>query len=195
MKKIALLFASLVCAQAAGATCLLGTCGPATKYEVNVLSVALCASSACSSPVTVGSSSRSFDIASASVGSAIGSYANFDSVTEGTYTHIQVVVSRTFTLSGTAGACSVSSSQLSVPNADATLDSAMVPLGITWNDSPTKSQLKIITALSSPLTVSRTSPMPSIAVQFGTSEGLMCVTTGLGSAPYPSPPDVRIVVQ
>jgi hypothetical protein len=139
----------------------------------------------------VGSSSQSFDIAAASVGSAIGSYANFDSVTPGSYTHIQVVISRTFTVSGTAGACSVSSQQLSVPNNNGALDAAMYALGITWNDVG-KTQLKVITALPSAVTVSRTSPMPAIAVKFGTADGLMCVG---GVAPAPAPPDISIAIQ
>ncbi|MEY4713038.1 MAG: hypothetical protein RIS88_2488 [Pseudomonadota bacterium] len=198
MIKPLLFVGSLLCAGTASAACLAtalgGTCGTATKYEVNVQSVALCQDSSCSSPVTVGSSAQSFDIASAAVGSAIGSYANFDSVTAGNYTHIQVIASRSFTISGTATGCSAVTSQtLSVPNTNpgGTLDAAMAALGITWYDSPTKSQLKIITALSSPLTISRTASMPNVSVRFGTSQGLMCIAT----VPYPSPPDISIVVQ
>lgn len=193
MKKTALLAASLLCVDLAGATCLAGTCGAATKYEVNVLSVSLCQSSSCTSPVTVGSSSQSFDIASAAVGSAIGSYASFDSVTTGTYTHIQVVVSRSFTISGSALGCgAVTSQSLSVPNNNpgGTLDNAMAALGVTWNDL-SKTQLKVIAALSAPITISRTAPMPNLSVRFGTTNGLMC----LGGTAYPSPPDISIVVQ
>jgi hypothetical protein len=194
MIKPALLTLLLLTVDFAGAACLGGTCGPATKYEVNVLSVALCQNSSCTSPVTVGSSSQSFDIASASVGSAIGSYASFDNVTPASYTHLQVVVSRTFTISGAAiGACAAqSSASLRVPNDNpgGTLDAAMAARGITWNDIA-KSQLKIITALSAPLVISRTSPMPNVSVRFGTAEGLMCIV----NQPYPSPPDVSIVVQ
>lgn len=197
MIKSALAVASMLCATAAHSACLAtalgGTCGAATKYEVNVLSVALCQSASCTSPVTVGSSSQSFDIASAAVGSAIGSYANFDTVTAGTYTHIQVVVSRNFTISGTATGCAAqTSAALQVPNTNpgGSLDTAMAALGVTWNDVA-KSQLKVITALSSPLTVSRTAPMPSVAVRFGTAEGMMCIAT----VPYPSPPDIGITIQ
>lgn len=197
MIKSLLFVGSLLCTGTASAACLAtalgGTCGAATKYEVNVQSVALCQNSTCSSPVTVGSSAQSFDIASAAVGSAIGSYANFDSVTAGTYTHIQVIASRSFTISGTATGCApVTSEPLDVPNTNpgGTLDAAMAALGITWNDGP-KTQLKIITALSAPLTISRTAPMPNVSVRFGTSQGLMCIAT----VRYPSPPDISIVVQ
>ncbi len=127
------------------------------------------------------------------LGRAIGSYASFDSVTTGTYTHIQVVVSRSFTISGSALGCgAVTSQSLSVPNNNpgGTLDNAMAALGVTWNDL-SKTQLKVIAALSAPITISRTAPMPNLSVRFGTTNGLMC----LGGTAYPSPPDISIVVQ
>jgi len=171
------------------------TCGSATRYDVEVQSVSLCTESTCASPVSIGSTSKTFDIASAAVGSAIGSYANFDAVTPGTYTHVSTVVSRTMVLSGAAvTGCtgSLTSSERSVPNnlgggSQTVLDAAMSSLGITWSGT----NLKIITALSSPITISKTSVMPSISVKFGTAKGIMCIATLY----YPGVPDVSVTVQ
>lgn len=182
----------------ASAACVLNlglgeVCGAATRYDVSVQSVALCTEASCANPVLVGTGARSFDIASAAVGAAVGSYANMDSVSGGTYTHVRTIVSRTFSITGAAvGACAAqSAASLSVPNDNAGLDAAMSGAGITWNDAPAKSQLRIISALAAPLTVSKTSSMPSISVKFGTANGVMCIA---GTA-FPAPPDVSITAQ
>lgn len=166
------------------------TCGSATRYDVEVQSVSLCTESTCASPVSIGSTSKTFDIASASVGSAIGSYANFDAVTPGTYTHVKTVVSSTMTLTGSALATcgAVDAAQKTIPN---TVTFPSNSMSLDWVTGSTSS-LKMIIALSAPIVVSRTSSMPSISVKFGTSNALMCVG-GVGS--FPAPPDVSITVQ
>lgn len=180
-------------------------CGPATKYEVSVTSVSLCAEATCASPVAIGTGEKVFDIASAAVGSAVGSYANMDNVISGTYTHVQTIVSGTFKISGGAIASGTTScgaqseASLSVPNAapfgGTSLDVLMGLAGITWADPASKTQLKIITALAAPLTVSKTSAAPSVSIEFGTSKGLMCVEGGvLSDQSFPAPPDVIISV-
>jgi hypothetical protein len=203
MKKLRVLLPFFIFTSSAYAACPLSIpgaeCGPATRYDVSVASVALCTEATCASPVTVGSGARVFDIASAAVGSAVGSYANMDNLSAGSYTHVQTTVSRTFTVTGAAiiaagvGAnCPAQTAQaLSVPNNNpGGLDALMAAAGITWADPPAKTQLKIITALGSPLTLSKTSLAPSVSVKFGTQKGLMCI----GVDSFPSPPDVNVSV-
>lgn len=194
MKRLLLVAILALAAQSAGAACFTGAvCGPATRYEVTVRSVALCADASCSNPVTIGSSAQAFDIASAAVGSAIGSYANMDNVVAGTYSHLQTVISSTFTIAGGAvGACpALPATSLSIPNNNALLDTAMSALGVTWADAPTKTQLKIVQQLPSPLSISRAATLPAIAVKFGTANSLMC----LSGVPLPAPPDVSLSLQ
>lgn len=86
--------------------------GPATTYEVTLKKVELCAQGSaidltgtaqptCLSPFVLGNETEAFDIASASVGAAIGGYGDFSSPPAGTtYTHARMTLSRTFTLAG-----------------------------------------------------------------------------------------------
>lgn len=80
----------------------------ATVYQVSVEKIELCTSSACASPTILGSGAASFDIASASVGASLGSYASTDGLPIGaTYTHIRATISRTFEIKGTVAGGSV----------------------------------------------------------------------------------------
>ncbi len=77
--------------------------GAATQYFVEVQQVEKCSSSACTSPFVLGSTTQSFDIASASVGAQIGSYASTDGMPVGrTFTHIRLTMSRTIRVVGSA---------------------------------------------------------------------------------------------
>jgi len=75
--------------------------GVATQYTIQVMEVALCKSSACTSASILGSSTTSFDIASSSAGSDVGSYAETSGLPLGTtFSHIRVTMSRTITIDG-----------------------------------------------------------------------------------------------
>ncbi len=75
--------------------------GAATTYNITINKIELCTSSACSSPLTIGSSAKAFDIASASVGAELGSYAPLNSIPKGTtVTHVRVTMSRSIGIAG-----------------------------------------------------------------------------------------------
>lgn len=172
------------------AVCVSGTCGPATRYDVNVQEVALCQEATCTTPAPyiVGSGVRTFDIASAAVGAAVGTYANFDAVPAGTYTHVRLIFSRTFTITAAAVApCAAqTAAPLSIPNG-APIDALAggIP-GMSWNDAA-KTQVKWIQQLTAPLVISQGGTPPTVAVKFGTQSAMMCAADG---NPYPAPPDV-----
>lgn len=76
--------------------------GDATTYEITITKIEICESSACASPLTIGSSSKEFNIASASVGAQIGTYAPLNTIPKGTTaTHIRVTMSRAIDIAGT----------------------------------------------------------------------------------------------
>jgi len=76
--------------------------GDADVYKVTVQKVELCQDSACATSTTVGDSSKTFDIASATAGSDVGSYASTSGLPLGTtFTHLRVTLSRTMTIKGT----------------------------------------------------------------------------------------------
>jgi hypothetical protein len=173
------------------AVCVSGTCGPATRYDVNVQEVALCQEATCTSPAPyiVGSGVRTFDIASAAVGAAVGSYANFDAVPPATYTHVRLLFSRTFVMTGAAVApCAAqTAASLSIPNG-VPIDpfaGGAIP-GMSWNDAA-KTQVKWIKQLTAPMVIAQGGQPPTIAIKFGTQGSLMCAADG---NPYPAPPDL-----
>ena len=76
--------------------------GPATEYKVTMKKVELCEDSACATSTTVGDKNMPVDIASATAGADVGSYAPTTGLPLGkTYTHLRVTISRTFTVTGT----------------------------------------------------------------------------------------------
>lgn len=78
--------------------------GNASSYTISMTSIELCSSAACSDPILLGSGSKDFDIASAAVGSAIGSYASTSGLPIGrTFTHVRVTLSRIIKIAGNAG--------------------------------------------------------------------------------------------
>lgn len=75
--------------------------GEATEYTVTMKKVELCEDSACSSSTTVGEKDMAANIASASAGADVGSYAPTTGLPIGTtFTHLRVTISRTFTITG-----------------------------------------------------------------------------------------------
>lgn len=81
--------------------------GPATTYIVQMTKFELCTDvdgngGGCVGTFVVGSGAKSFDIASAAVGSAVGSYASNVKLPVGTtFKYVRFTLSRTFTISGT----------------------------------------------------------------------------------------------
>lgn len=76
--------------------------GDATTYEITITKIEICESSACTSPLTIGSSSKEFNIASAAVGAEIGTYAPLNTIPKGTTaTHMRVTMSRAIDIAGT----------------------------------------------------------------------------------------------
>lgn len=157
------------------------SCGPATRYDVNVIEVALCSDAACSSRFVVGSGAKTFDVASGTAGSAIGSYAKVDAVPNGVYTHVRLVLHRTFVISGpaTGGGCAApaNAAAISVAN-DGSWDANLTAIGITWNDPPAKTQMAMIGTLPTPVVVTKGGNRPSVMVKFDTQQGLMCNGAG-----------------
>ena len=78
--------------------------GPATQYTVTVKKVELCTDSSCSTAHTLVTKTAAMDIASASVGASVGSYASTMALpTMGvTYSHMRSTIDRTFTIKGYA---------------------------------------------------------------------------------------------
>jgi hypothetical protein len=80
--------------------------GPASTYIIQIKKFELCqdvdnTGGGCAGPFVVGSGTKSFDIASASVGAAVGSYASNVVFPAGvTYKYIRFTLSRTFTIAG-----------------------------------------------------------------------------------------------
>lgn len=195
MKKFLGLAALLLSAQAAMAACLAGpafTCGQATRYDVRVQEVALCSDAACTSRYVVGSGAKTFDIASGTAGSAIGSYAKVDAVPVGVYTHVRLVLDRTFVISGpVVGACAQQNgTSLSIPN-DGTADAGLTAIGVSWND-PGKTQLAAIGALPTSMVVTKAGRRPAVMVKFDTQDGLMCANGG--PTPMPGLPTTTLSV-
>mgnify|MGYP003337331991 FL=1 len=76
----------------------------ADVYEITITKIEICESSngtTCVNPFTIGSASKDFDIASASVGAEIGTYATLDIIPKGTTaTHMRVTMDRAFRIRG-----------------------------------------------------------------------------------------------
>ena len=86
------------------------TFGPATEYEVEIREVALCETgstiSNCLNPVVISSSVRSMDIAAVAAGESAGSIGSLSKAELGkTYSFIQVLMKRSFQVTGSAGGC------------------------------------------------------------------------------------------
>ena len=83
-------------------TSLFAATATPTSYKPTVTKVELCTSSSCSDPVVLGTTTKEFDIASASVGADVGTYLSDFTITLGkTYTHMRSTISSTFKVTGT----------------------------------------------------------------------------------------------
>jgi hypothetical protein len=97
MKKIFLIlvFTLLILNKSYAAT------GAATQYEITMKKVELCTDATCTAPIIVGERDMAADIAAANAGATVGNYASTSGISSGTYTHLRVTLSRTFTITGT----------------------------------------------------------------------------------------------
>ena len=106
--------------------------GQPTEYEVTMKKVELCENATCSgTPFVLGTRSMPADIASASAGADVGSYAPTTGIPVGvTYTHLRVTLDRTFNITADisvgAGTCTTDggdnagATQMTVGTADGT---------------------------------------------------------------------------
>ena len=82
-------------------TSLFAAAATPSSYKPTVTKVELCTSSSCSDPVVLGTTTKEFDIASASVGADVGTYLSDFTITLGkTYTHMRSTISSTFKVTG-----------------------------------------------------------------------------------------------
>jgi hypothetical protein len=77
-----------------------GSAAPATRYDVTIKSVEICSDANCTTAVQVGSGTRVFDIASATAGADVGSYADISGIPVGRYSHVRVTIDAQLTLVG-----------------------------------------------------------------------------------------------
>lgn len=174
--------------------------GRATKYEVDVQEVKLCMDALCTSGYVLGTGSKTFDIASATAGAAVGSYAAIDNIPAGTYTYIRVILGSTFTITGTCTAGAVTKTAANtgstVPNGvpiDAFAGKTAAD-GVYWYDAG-KTKIAVISALPTPIVATgAATEQPQTTVKFNTSSALGCTDAG-GGFIYPSQPDVAVTIQ
>jgi hypothetical protein len=75
--------------------------GNATEFNITVKRVSLCVDSVCSGRFILGNSSKDFDVASASVGQEVGSYADITGISLGvTYSHLEIQFGRSLKITG-----------------------------------------------------------------------------------------------
>ena len=71
------------------------------KYETTMTKFELCTSSACTTTTVLGTTTATFDIASASAGADVGDWISSFALEVGTtYTHVQATINVTFTIAG-----------------------------------------------------------------------------------------------
>jgi len=168
-------------------------CGPATQYEVSVSKVELCTDSSCGTAVIVADTTTSFDIASATAGAAVGSYADLSGVTAGTYTHLRTTVSSTIVYAAAAvSSCSAvaADTSLTLTTARGVVSGDPAADSLSW--AVTDSTMYHLVALSAPLTISTTSPLPQIKIDFSTLNAHLCITGS--STSYPGPPVMTVTI-
>ena len=93
--------------------------GAATTYEITVTQVEICQSSGCGSSTVLGSTSDTFDIASAKAGGEIGQFANANGIPVGVaFSHVKVTLNRAITITGQGTTAGLSQSCSTSTNAD-----------------------------------------------------------------------------
>lgn len=102
-------------------TSLFAATATPSSYKPTVTKVELCTSSSCSDPVVLGSTTKEFDIASASVGADVGTYLSDFTITLGkTYTHMRSTISSTFKVTGTVTVGSATCNTVASPSVAST---------------------------------------------------------------------------
>ena len=98
-------------------TSLFAATATPSSYKPTVTKVELCTSSSCSDPVVLGTTTKEFDIASASVGADVGTYLSDFTITLGkTYTHLRSTISSTFKVTGTVTVGSATCNTVASPS-------------------------------------------------------------------------------
>ena len=98
-------------------TSLFAATATPSSYKPTVTKVELCTSSSCSDPVVLGTTTKEFDIASASVGADVGTYLSDFTITLGkTYTHLRSTISSTFKTTGTVTVGSATCNTVASPS-------------------------------------------------------------------------------
>jgi len=84
-----------------------GTVGAAaTRYDVTITKVELCQEAACTNTYTLGQTTKTFDIASASAGADVGNYISLKGIPKfRTWSHVRVTLSTAFTIQGEGPLC------------------------------------------------------------------------------------------
>ncbi|MDA0999272.1 MAG: hypothetical protein O2807_01975 [bacterium] len=188
------LFTALVPAAAQAA---LGT-GAATQFLITVNAVALCTNATCTQKAELGRGTKTFDIASVAVGSAVGSFSQVNNLVKNvTYTHVQVEIGRSYTLTGSvafgADTCftdaSAPSGSTTIPSrgkhnsAPATPQTLFLPDAGAFGGNPTQAAYDAAgVALLGPATAAAVLPLtqpftavdkaPTISVAFNTQSAL-----------------------
>ena len=102
-------------------TSLFAAAATPSSYKPTVTKVELCTSSSCSDPVVLGTTTKEFDIASASVGADVGTYLSDFTITLGkTYTHMRSTISSTFKVTGTVTVGSATCNTVASPSVAST---------------------------------------------------------------------------
>lgn len=197
--------------------------GNATTYIVSVTKIELCSSIACASPTVVGSGSKNFNIADATVGGAIGSYASTAGLPVGrTFTHIRSTMSRTIQISGDAGspggvpgncvtdgtAGATTGGAVHAPGGGPAVSNLVVPnVNAIGGAAPTAAQyaaqgitlvdatsFRFLTALAKSITV--TDSPPNIDIAFQTANAVGAINNGANICEmFPQPPTVSITIK
>jgi hypothetical protein len=205
----------------------------ATTYEVTVQKIELCASGSsidgtgasapvCVDPYVVGTTTSSFDIASALAGGALGNYANINTLPAGkTYTHIRLTLSRRFDIAGllTNSTCRTDSSDTHSNTTSAgwgihdgaagtVQELHLADVGSYGGGHPTNAEywsdgIDIIDDSSFYFMNALTQPVagggapPTITISFNTQSALSGYWIGEGETcfMYPARPSVEITIQ
>jgi len=193
-----------------------GTTGAAaTRYDVTVTKVELCQEAACTNTFTLGQTTKTFDIASASAGADVGNYISLKGIPKfRTWSHVRATLSTDFSITADDGTCkttggtsanrgawaagvttatvaTVAPSVLKLPNS-ATVVTALgagfnyTTYGITQTDDATSFTMTI--ALSSPYTC--IGKMPRVEIKFDTSAAFGHDATC--TIMFPQPPTITI---
>lgn len=121
-----------------------GTRTDATQYLITVKKIELCTSSTCATSVVLGNTTSSFDIASASVGAQIGSYASTSGLPVGTtFTHIGVTLDAAITVTGSGSDGTRTCRTMTTPDVASTVTALGVTMS-TANDGNPAEPMSIV---------------------------------------------------